>query len=112
MQNSSDKVVVLLTKGIDSEFSSVAFTIANGALTAGMTASVFLTSAAIDQVRKGGQKMTQLAPLESLAELIEDFQARGGAIWACPPTSSLAATSRPTCWTASSSSAPARCSPR
>lgn len=85
MQNSSDKVVVLLTKGIDSEFSSVAFTIANGALTAGMTASVFLTSAAIDQVRKGGQKMTQLAPLESLAELIEDFQARGGAIWACPP---------------------------
>jgi len=85
MQNSIDKVVVLLTKGIDSEVSSVAFTIANGALTAGMKASVFLTSAAIDLVRKGGQKMTQVAPLESLAKLIEDFQARGGAIWACPP---------------------------
>lgn len=85
MQNSTDKVVVLLTKGIDSEVSSVAFTIANVALTAGMKASVFLTSAAIDLVRKVGQKMTQVAPLESLAKLIEDFQARGGAIWACPP---------------------------
>lgn len=85
MQNSTDKVVVLLTKGIESEVSSVAFTIANGALTTGMKASVFLTSTAIDLVRKGGQKMTQVAPLESLAKLIEDFQARGGAIWACPP---------------------------
>ncbi|MBL8690342.1 MAG: DsrE family protein [Rhodospirillaceae bacterium] len=85
MQNSTDKVVVLLTKGIESEVSSVAFTIANGALTAGMKASVFLTSTAIDLVRKGGQKMTQVAPLESLSRLIEDFQARGGTIWACPP---------------------------
>lgn len=85
MQNSTDKVVVLLTKGIESEISSVAFTIANGALTAGLKASVFLTSTAIDLVRKGGQKMTQVAPLESLGKLIEDFQARGGKIWACPP---------------------------
>lgn len=80
MQTSTDKVVVLLTKGIESEISSVAFTIANGALTAGMKASVFLTSTAIDLVRKSGQKMTQVAPLDSLAKLIEDFQARGGAI--------------------------------
>ena len=85
MQNSTDKVVVLLTKGIDSEFSSVAFTIANGAITAGFKVSVFLTSTAIDLVRRGGQRVTQAAPLEPLAKLIEDFKARGGAIWACPP---------------------------
>ncbi len=85
MQNGTDKVVVLLTKGIESEISSVAFTIANGALTAGLKASVFLTSTAIDLVRKGGQKVTQVAPLEALAKLIEDFQTRGGTIWACPP---------------------------
>ncbi len=85
MQNGTDKVVVLLTKGIESEISSVAFTIANGALTAGLKASVFLTSTAIDLVRKGGQRLTQVAPLESLSKLIEEFQKRGGTIWACPP---------------------------
>ena len=85
MNASTDKLVVLVTKGIDSELSSVAFTIANGAITAGLKVSVFLTSTAIDLVRKGGQRVTQAAPLEPLAKLIEDFKARGGSIWACPP---------------------------
>lgn len=74
-----------MTKGIDSELSSVAFTLANGAVTAGMHVSVFLTSTAIDLVRRGGQQLTQVAPLSPLAEMIADFQKRGGAIWACPP---------------------------
>ena len=85
MQTGTDKLVVLLTKGIDSEISSVAFTIANGGLSAGLKVFVFLTSTAIDLVRKGGQRMTEVAPLQPLAALIEDFQKRGGTIWACPP---------------------------
>jgi predicted peroxiredoxin len=85
MQAGTDKLVVLMTKGIDSELSSVAFTIANGGLTAGLKVSVFLTSAAIDLVRRNGQRLTQVAPLEPLAALIADFQKRGGVIWACPP---------------------------
>ncbi|TLX14405.1 DsrE family protein [Rhizobium sp. MHM7A] len=85
MQTPSDKLVVLVTKGIDSELSSVAFTIANGGITAGLRVSVFLTSAAIDLVRKGGQRMTHVPPLDSLSSLIENFQQRGGTIWACPP---------------------------
>ena len=85
MQAETDKLVILVTKGIDSELSSVAFTIANGGLTAGLKVSMFLTSTAIDLVRKGGQRLTQVAPLEPLAALIEDFQKRGGVIWACPP---------------------------
>ncbi|WP_137391892.1 DsrE family protein [Rhodoligotrophos defluvii] len=85
MQASTDKLVVLITKGIESELSSVAFTIANGGITAGLKVFVFLTSTAIDLVRKGGQRMTQVAPLDPLATLIEDFQKRGGTIWACPP---------------------------
>jgi predicted peroxiredoxin len=85
MTNTTDKLVVLVTKGIDSELSSVAFTIANGGLTAGLHVSIFLTSAAIDLVRKGGQRMTHVPPLDSLASLIDDFQKRGGVIWACPP---------------------------
>ena len=81
----TDKLVILVTKGIDSELSSVAFTIANGALTAGLKVFIFLTSTAIDVVRRGGQRLTQVAPLEPLAAMIEDFQKRGGTIWACPP---------------------------
>ena len=85
MQAGSERLVVLVTKGIESELSSVAFTIANGGLTAGLKVSIFLTSTAIDLVRKGGQRLTQVAPLDSLASLIEDFQKRGGVIWACTP---------------------------
>jgi predicted peroxiredoxin len=85
MQNATEKLVVLLTKGIDSELSSVALTIANGGITAGLRVSLFLTSTAIDLVRKGGHKMTHVAPLDPLATLIDDFIKRGGTIWACPP---------------------------
>ena len=85
MPTETDKLVILLTKGIDTELSSVAFTIANGGLTAGLKVSMFLTSTAIDLVRRGGTKLTQVAPLQPLGALIEDFQKRGGVIWACPP---------------------------
>lgn len=85
MQAGTDKLVVLITKGIESELSSVAFTIANGGLTAGLKVSVFLTSTAVDLVRRGGQRLTHVAPLEPLAKSIEDFQKRGGVLWACPP---------------------------
>ncbi|OWV77118.1 peroxiredoxin [Rhizobium sp. R339] len=85
MQTQSDKLVVLITKGIESEISSVAFTIANGGITAGLKVSVFLTSTGIDLVRKGGQRMTHVPPLDPLSSLIENFLQRGGTIWACPP---------------------------
>ncbi len=85
MSTETDKLVVLITKGIDSELSSVALTIANGGITAGLKVSLFLTSTAVDLVRKGGQRMTHVAPLDPLAAMIEDFLRRGGTIWACPP---------------------------
>lgn len=85
MAAGSDKLVVVMTNGIASELSSVGFTIANGGITAGLKVSVFLTSNAVDLVRKGGQTMTHVPPLDPLAALIADFQSRGGVIWACPP---------------------------
>jgi predicted peroxiredoxin len=85
MTTATDKLVILLTKGIDSELSSVAFTIANGGITAGLKVSMFLTSTAIDLVRRNGHKLTHVAPLQPLPEMIEDFKKRGGVIWACPP---------------------------
>ena len=85
MAAGTDRLVILVTKGIDSELSSIAFTIANGGITAGLKVSVFLTSAAIDLVRRGGQQLTHVPPLDPLAKSIDDFQRRGGTIWACPP---------------------------
>ena len=85
MTTGNDTLVILVTKGIDSELSSIAFTIANGGITAGLKVCVFLTSAAIDLVRRGGQQLTHVPPLDPLAKSIGDFQKRGGTIWACPP---------------------------
>lgn len=85
MAETNKKLVILITKGIESELSSVAFTIANGAITAGLDVSIFLTSTGIDLVRKRGQTMTQVAPLDPLAKLIDEFMQRGGAVWACTP---------------------------
>lgn len=79
------ELVVLMTHGADDELSSVAFTVANGGMTAGLKVSIFLTSAAVDLVRKGAVEMTQVAPMEPLAGLIRDFLDRGGELWACTP---------------------------
>lgn len=85
MADQTRELVVMVTRGIDHELSSVAFTIANGGITAGLKVYIFLTSAAIDLVRKRGVDMTQVSPLEPLKSLVTDFVARGGAIWACTP---------------------------
>src|SRR2546430_8686361 len=85
MAKSPRELVVVITHGIDHELSSVAFTIANGGITAGLKLSVFLTGAAVDLVRKRGIELTVAHPLEPLASLVKDFLARGGRLWACTP---------------------------
>jgi predicted peroxiredoxin len=85
MPESSKELVVLMTRGADHELSSVAFTIANGGITAGFKVYAFLTSAAVDLVRKQAVELAQVAPLDPLKKLIDDFVHRGGTVWACPP---------------------------
>lgn len=85
MSTPQRNLVVLITHGIDHELSSVAFTIANGGMTAGLKVSVFLTSAGVDLVRKRAVDTTHVQPLEPLAALIKDFVKRGGTLWACTP---------------------------
>ena len=85
MENGNRKLVVLIAHGTDHELSSVAFTIANGGLTAGLGVSIFLTSAGVDLVRKRAARSTQVAPLEPLEAMIGDFVKRGGNLWACTP---------------------------
>ena len=85
MADTTRELVVLMTKGTDHELSSVAFTIANGGMTAGLKVYVFLTSSAVDLVRKRAVDATHVPPLDPLRELVQDFLARGGTLWACTP---------------------------
>jgi predicted peroxiredoxin len=78
-------LVILCTKGTDHELSSVALTIACGGITAGLKVYLFLTSSAVDTVRKRAVDMTHVPPLDPLKKLLDDFIARGGTVWACPP---------------------------
>lgn len=85
MNNETTDLIIVMTKGIYDEVSSVGLTIANGALTSGMTVGLFLTSSAIDLVRKNGIDHTHVHPMESLKSLLDSFIERGGDVWACPP---------------------------
>lgn len=79
------ELVVMLTRGTDHEMSSVAFTIACGGITSGMKVYAFLVSSAVDLVRRKAVDLTHVPPLDPLKKLMDDFVARGGTIWACPP---------------------------
>lgn len=85
MNPETRELVVLMTRGADHELSSVAFTIACGGITAGLKVTAFLTSSAVDLVRRKGVEMTHVPPLDPLKTLMEDFMGRGGTIVACPP---------------------------
>jgi predicted peroxiredoxin len=85
MAESNSELVVVVTHGADQELSSVAFTIANGGITSGLQVSIFLTSNAVDLVRKRAVDNLVVHPLEPLASLVRDFLARGGRLWACTP---------------------------
>jgi predicted peroxiredoxin len=85
MTQENRELVVLMTRGADHEMSSVAFTIACGGITSGLKVCAFLTSSAVDLVRRRSIEMTHVPPLEPLKALIADFMARGGTIIACPP---------------------------
>lgn len=84
----SDKkhLVVVIACGLEDEKSSVAWSISNGAISTGLDATVFLTSSAIDHVRKGAADKVHLNPLDPpLLDMINNFTSRGGKIYACPP---------------------------
>ena len=82
---SQRELVVLVTRGTDHELSSVAFTVACGGITSGLKVYAFLVSPGVDLVRRKAVDVTHVPPLDPLKELIDDFLARGGTIWACPP---------------------------
>ena len=79
------KIVIMMTRGFDDERSSVAWSVANGAIKSGMDLTVFLTSSAVEWVRKGAAVAAHLNPFDPpMFEMIQNVMDNGKVI-ACPP---------------------------
>ena len=86
----TDKTIVFLSRGIDDERATVAWTLANAGVAEGLDVTVFAVSAGVDVLRKGAADVVQMNPHDpSMKDLIDKFMANGGTVWACPPCSSL-----------------------
>lgn len=80
------KLVILSTRGLDDERATVAWTIAKVGLASDVDVTMFLTSTAVDLVRKNGVQEVRVNPYDPpLNELITSFVEGGGKIWVCPP---------------------------
>jgi predicted peroxiredoxin len=81
-----NKIVFVIASGLEDERSSVAWSIANGAIKSGQDVTVFLTSSAVDWVRKGAADRVRLNPLDPpIMEMIQVIREHGNAIMVCPP---------------------------
>ncbi len=92
MTNTTDtkKLVILLSRGLDDERATVAWTLANAGIASGQDVTVFLVSAGVDVARRGAADLIQMNPVDpSMKELIEKFVGTGGNVWVCPPCASL-----------------------
>ena len=84
--SNEQKLVIINTRGLDDERSSVAWSIANTALGSELDVTVFLVASGVDWVRKGAASVAHLNPLDpSLGDMIGNFVAGGGRILVCPP---------------------------
>lgn len=81
----SKKLIVTLSENSNNDVSTVAFTVANSAITKGLDVGIFLTSDAVELSREGSSEYTHVQPFKKLSELIENFTTNGGTLWACAP---------------------------
>ena len=80
------KLVVVLTRGLDDERSSVAWSIANAGIASNMDVTVFLVASGVDWVRKGAAEIAHLNPADPpMRELIGNLMSSGGRVLVCPP---------------------------
>ena len=80
------KLVIVITRGLDDERSSVAWSIANAAIASDLELTVFLAAAGVDWVRKGGADVAHLNPLDPpIKQLIDNVMSGGGNVMVCPP---------------------------
>ena len=86
MTNETRKLVVVISRGLDDERSSVAWSIANGGINNGLDVSVFLVSSGVDWVRKGAADRVHLNPEDpTMMEMIRKVIDSGCPVGVCPP---------------------------
>ena len=83
--SNTKKLIVTLSVNSNDDVSTVAFTVANAAISKGMEVGMFLTSNAVELSREGACEYTHVQPFKKLNELIESFTTNGGTLWACLP---------------------------
>jgi len=80
------KLVVVVTSGFNDERSSVAWSVANGAIGSDMQVTMFLVSSGVDWVRKGAADQARPNPLDPpVKDMIQTVIDSGGKILVCPP---------------------------
>ena len=90
MSEANKQLVVVIACGLDDEKMSVTWSISNGAISTGLEVTVFLTSSAVDCVRKGAADRVHLNPLDpTVGEMINNLTSRGGRILVCPPCANV-----------------------
>ena len=86
MSEKKRPLVVVVACGLEDEKMSVAWSIANGGIKSGLDVTIFLTSSAVDCVRKRAADKVHLNPLDpTVGEMIEFLRSQGGSILVCPP---------------------------
>lgn len=81
----SNKLVLLISHNANDDKSTVAFTIANAALSMGSEVAIFLTSDGVELSRDRATELTHVKPFKPIHQLIESFTEAGGVLWACGP---------------------------
>jgi predicted peroxiredoxin len=80
------KLVIVVTNGFDNERSSVAWSVANGAIGMGMQVTMFMVSSGVDWVRKGASAAAHLNPFDpTIADMMQNVIDSGANIFVCPP---------------------------
>jgi predicted peroxiredoxin len=80
------KLVVVITRGMDDERASVAWSVANGGIASDLEVTVFLAASGVDWVRKGAADAARLNPLDPpMKDMVEDLMSHGGTVLVCPP---------------------------
>ena len=80
------KLVVLISRGFDDERSSVAWSVANGAISTGLDVTIFLVSSGVEWVRKDSLELARLNPLDpTMKQMVHNVLEKGCTIMVCPP---------------------------
>jgi len=86
----NQKMVIVVTRGLDDERSSVAWSVANGAIGMGFELTMFLVSSGVDWVRLGAAENARPNPLDPpMKDMIDTVIESGAEIFVCPPCASV-----------------------